>query len=465
MPEKMYRLKTSLLTALVLGLHALPVFAQDRLACLLPQGGRILMEGPCEAKSGSGPDICDTQYATRYLGPNGATPVDLGITSMRRTNDSGTPAEMCANFYVRDGALHAPGAAYGQYRTVLQGKLTALEAKPHHADAVQQQADRAAARQALSSPGYTRMAVLDGTWIVEEALTRWHWGHYADADFYRAPLSHVSQTTSTDQGKSWSAPLITSASRLFTIGASALDQPDGARPGEAVTVDKRQERLDLMAQGKQLVLRCRLPDRAEFVFSGPLPGEEELQRQSGGEMPPFVPVASVKYVAAPGRAAIGVDPELALIMGLPTAPGAQQDKVCNSAGLANGVPYVGISMLDQGGKRFTRLNFPDKIWYPSEPPRKVSEMLMREQLTYSMGAALTRRARVLALEYPLVPQACTSAVRRGELTACPIGAVMRSESHDNGLSWSDLAVEKSSWIFTPGKTSDQQPGRASLVRE
>ncbi|NHZ92042.1 hypothetical protein F2P45_23985 [Massilia sp. CCM 8733] len=458
-------MKTSLLTALVLGLHAQPGFAQDRLECLLPQGGRILMEGPCESPSGYRPETCDTQYATRYLGPNGAAPVELGITSMRRTDDSGTPAEMCANFHVRDGAVHAGGAAYGQYRTVVQGKLSALEAKPHYDDAVEQQAERASARQALSRPGYTRMAVLGGTWVVEEALTRWHWGHYADVDFYRTPLSHVSQTSSTDEGKSWSAPLITSSSRLFTIGASALDQPDAARPGAAVIADKRQQRLDLQAQGKQLVLRCRLPDRSEFVFSGALPNEEDLQRQSGGKLPPFVPVASVAYVAAPGRAAIGVDRELSLIMGLPTAPGPQQEQVCNSAGLANGVPYIGISLLDQGGKRFTHFPFPDKIWYPSEPPRKVSATLMREQLTYSMGAALTRRARVLALEYPLVSQACISAVRRGEPPACPIGAVMRSESHDNGLSWSDLAVAKTSWIFTSGKTPDQQPGRASLVRE
>ncbi|RSZ57505.1 hypothetical protein HF313_26675 [Massilia atriviolacea] len=449
-------MKTSLITALVLGLQLQPGVAQDRLECLLPQGGRILMEGPCEAPNDDRPDTCDTQYSTRYLGPDGAAPVELGVTSMRRTADSGTPAEMCAHFYVRDGTLHAPGAGYGEYRTVARGQLAALVATPHHDDAVDQQANRESARQALSRPGYTRMAVLGGTWVVEEALTRWHWGHYAGADVYRAPLSQVSQTSSTDEGKSWSAPLITSAPRLFAIGASALDQADAARPGAALIADKRRERRALLAQGKQLVLRCRLPDRAEFVLSGRLPDATD------GELPPFVPLVSVGYVAAPGRAAIEVEPELALVMGLPTAAGAQQEQVCNKAGLANGVPYIGISMLDQGGKRFTDFSFPDKIWYPSAPPRQASELLMRRELSYGMNVALTRRARVIALEYPLVSQACTRAARRDQLPVCPVGAVLRSESHDNGRTWSDLVFSGSSWIFAPGQSTDQQPGRARL---
>lgn len=455
-------MKTSLLTALVLGLHLQPGFAQDRLECLLPHGGRILMEGSCDAPDGSRPDTCDTRYTTRYLGPDGAPPVELGVTSMRRTADSGTPAQMCANFHVRDGTVHAPGAGYGDYRTVAKGRLGSLVAKPQYDDAVDRQANRESARQALSRPGYLRMAALGDTWVVEEALTRWHWGHYADADFYRAPLSHVSQTMSTDQGKSWSAPLITREARLFAIGVSALDQPDAAKPGTAVIADKRQERRALLAKGKQVVLRCRLPDQSEFVLSGSLPDEEESQRQSGGEPPPFVPLASVAYIAAPGRAAIEVDPELALVMGLPTAAGPPQEQVCHNAGLANGVPYIGISMLDEGGKRFTTLSYPDKVWYPGEPPRQARETLMRQQLTFGMGVALTRRAKAIALEYPLVSQTCTSAAGRDKPPVCPVRAVMRSESHDNGLSWSDLAVATTSWIFTPGKTRDQQPGRARL---
>ncbi|ATQ75683.1 hypothetical protein CR152_14960 [Massilia violaceinigra] len=458
-------MKTSLVTALVLGLHAQSGFAQDRLECVLPQGGRIVMEGDCKALYGNDPKICDTQYATRYLGPDGAAPVELGITSMRRTGDSGTPAQMCANFYVRDGAVHAGGAEYGQYRTVAKGQLASLEAKPRYDKEVEKQANRESARRALSRPGYTRMAVQGTTWVVEDALTRWHWGHYADADFYRQPLSHVSQTLSTDQGKSWSAPVITSASRLFAIGTSAQDQPDAAKPGASTIAAKRQDRRALLAQGKQLVLRCRLPDQSEFVLSGMLQDDEDANRQSGGEMQPFVPLASVSYVAAPGRAAISVDPDLALLMGLPTAAaGPAQDQVCNGAGLANGLPFIGITMLDQDGKRFTRFDYPDKIWFPGDPPRQIREMLMRQELTYGINVAVSRRGKLIGLEYPLVSQTCASGARGDQAPVCPVGGVLRSESHDNGVSWSDLAFSKASWIFTQGKALEQQPGRATLQR-
>ncbi|MCY0911445.1 hypothetical protein [Massilia antarctica] len=452
-------MKTSLVTALVLALHARSGFAQDRLECLLPQGGRIVMEGACAALYGNHPDICDTRYATRYLGPNGAAPVELGITSMRRTRDSGTPAQMCANFYVRDGAVHAVGAEYGQYRQVASGQLASVEAKPHYDKDVENQANRASARRALSHPGYTRMAVQGSTWVVEEGLTRWHWGHYADADFYRQPLSHVSQTLSTDQGTSWSAPRVTSESRLFTIGASALDQPDAARPGAASIADNVQGRRALPAQSKQLVLRCRLPDQSEFVLSGMLSDDEH-------ELPPFVPLASITYVDARGRAPIGVDPDLALLMGLPTAAaGPAQDQVCNGAGLANSIPYIGITMLDQDGKRFTRFSYPDKIWFPGDPPRQVMQLLMRQHLTYGIKVALTRRGKLIGLEYPLVPQACASDARDGKPPPCPVSAVLRSESRDKGMSWSDLEFSTTSWIFAPGKSIDQQPGGATFKKE
>ncbi|MDQ1832608.1 hypothetical protein [Massilia scottii] len=459
-------MKTFLVTALVLGLHAQSSFAQDRLECVLPQGGRIVMEGSCEALYGNDPATCDTRYATRYLGPDGAAPVELGITSMRRTDDSGTPAEMCANFYVRDGAVHAPAARHGQYRSVAKGRLTSLDMQPRYDKEVEMQANRESALRALSRPGYTRMAVQGTTWVIEDALTRWHWGHYADADFYRQPLSHVSQTLSTDQGKSWSAPVITSESRLFAIGTSALDQPDGARPAASTIADKRQERRALMAQGKQLVVRCRLPDQSEFVLSGMLQDDEDAKRQSGGELPPFVPLASVSYVAAPGRAAIDVDPELALLMGLPTAAaGPAHDQVCNGAGLANGVPYIGITMLDQDGKRFTQFAYPDKIWFPDEPPRQVKDMLMRQELTMGFNAAVTRRGKLIGLEYPLLSHACASGAQGDKVPVCPVGGVLRSESHDNGISWSDLAFSTTSWIFAPGKPVEQQPGRAKLASE
>lgn len=457
MPKHLHRMKTILASALLLSLYALPGWAQDRLECVLPQGGRILMEGACEALDDNRPETCDTHYATRFLGPGGAAPVELGITSMRRTDDSGTPAQMCANFHAREGKVHAPGEDDGQYRTVAHGQLVTLKAQPHHDKAVQKQAKREAARQALSHPGYTRMAVLGDNWVVEEALTRWHWGHYADTGFYRAPLTHVSQTLSTDQGKSWSAPRITSASKLFTMGTSALDQPDAARPGAALIADRGRQRRALQAQGKQLVLRCSLPDRAAFVFVAKLPAEEDAQRQSGARLPPFVPVDSVTYVAAPGRAGIDVDPELALVMGLPTAPGAQQEQVCNSAGLANGLPYICATMLDQGGKRFTRFAYPDKIWFPDKLPRQVGAMLMRQQLTYGMTVALSRRAGVIVLEYPLVGQACA-----GTPPLCPVSAVLRSQSHDKGVSWTDLAFSTTSSIFAPGKPVDRQPGRTRL---
>ena len=458
MPEKMHPMKTTLVTALVLGLHAQSGFAQDRLECVLPQGGRIVMEGSCEALHGNHPETCDTRYATRYLGPDGAAPVDLGITSLRRTVDSGTPADMCAYFHVKGDTVHAPGTDSEQYRTLTRGHLATITAKPRYDQAVEAEANRESARRALSHPGYRRMAVQGSTWVVEEALTRWHWGHYADADFDRQPLSHVSQTLSTDQGKSWSAPVITSESRLFTIGKSALDQPDAAQPGAATIADKRQERRAMLTQGKQLVLRCRLPDQSEFVLSGMLSNDEH-------ELPPFVPLASITYVGAAGRAPIDVDPDLALLMGLPTAAaGPAQDQVCNGAGLANGIPYIGITMLDQAGKRFTQFAYPDKIWFPSNPPRQISDMLMRQELTYGINVALSRRGKLIGLEYPLVAHACANGAQGDKAPACPVGGVLRSESQDNGGSWSDLAFSKASWIFTPGKPLDQQPGRATLQR-
>ncbi|MDM5181517.1 hypothetical protein PO883_30530 [Massilia sp. DJPM01] len=459
-------MKTTLVTAMVLGLHAQSGFAQDRLECLLPQGGRIVMEGSCEAPYSNRPETCDTRYATRYHGPDGAAPVDLGITSLRRTDDSGTPAEMCAHFYVKGDTVHAPGTEPEHYRTIAKGHLATIIAKPHYDKAVEAEANRESARRALSHPGYGRMAVQGSTWVLEQALTRWHWGHYADAKFYRQPVSQVSQTLSTDQGKSWSAPVITSTSRLFTIGTSALDQPDGARPGAVSIADKRLERRALMAQGKQLVLRCRLPDQSEFVLSGMLPNEEDLQRQSAGELPPFVPLVSISYVGAPGRAAIDVDGDMAMLMGLPTsAAGPMQDQVCNSAGLANGVPYIGITMLDQDGKRFTRFAYPDKIWFPSHPPRQLGELLMRQDLIMGYNVALSRRGKLIGLEYPLVSRQCASAGRGDKAPVCPVGGVLRSESQDNGASWSDLAFSKASWIFTPGKPLEQQPGRATLKTE
>ncbi|MDQ1816533.1 hypothetical protein RBA41_24855 [Massilia sp. CCM 9210] len=354
-------MKTALVTVLVLGLHARSGFARDTLECVLPQGGRIVMEAHCKAPAGVRPAGCATRYDTRYLAPGGAAPVDLGSTSLERPDDAATPAAMCAKFYVRGDSVHAPAFGKGQYRSIAKGQVASLKAHRPHDEEVETQANRGSAREALNYTGYRRVAVLGTTWVLEEALTRRYLGHYADADVYRAPLSHVLQMQSTDQGDRWSEPVVTSASKLFTIGKSALDQPDAARPGFAPDEDKRRDRRIVLAQGKPLVMRCRLPDQSEFILSGKQPDDEEIKREWRGERSIFVQLVSLAYVAAPGRAAIDVEPELSMLTFLADVPRPKRDEICGSAGVANGVPYIGITMLDRDRKRFTRFTYPDKI--------------------------------------------------------------------------------------------------------
>ncbi|NHZ81465.1 hypothetical protein F2P44_19605 [Massilia sp. CCM 8695] len=456
-------------TVLVLGLHARSGFARDSLECVLPQGGRIVMEAHCKAPAGVSGD-CDSRYDTRYLAPGGGAPVELGETSLDKPDDSATPAAMCARFYARGNSVHAPASDDGQYRSIARGQVASVQAHRPDNEEVETQANRQSPREALNYSGYSRMVELGGTWVLEEAFTRRYRGHYADADVHRAPLSHVLQMQSSDQGDTWSAPVLTSASRLFTIGKPALDQPDAARPRFAPAEDKRRDRRNVLAQGKPLTMRCRLPDHSEFILSGKQPSDEELKREWGGERSVFVQLVSIAYVAAPGRAAIDVEPELSRLRFLADVPRPKLDEVCGTAGLANGVPYIGITMLDRDRKRFTQLTYPDKIWYPGELPRQINESLKGQDLTWGEQteppAAVTRRNNVLALEYPVVPEGCGgSDPRHIRPPVCTVSAVLRSESRDNGMSWSDLAFSTTSWIFAPGKPVDQQPGRATLKTE
>lgn len=221
-------------------------------------------------------------------------------------------------------------------------------------------------------------------------------------------------------------------------------------------------------QGRPLLMHCRLPDESQFILSGEQPSDDELKRKWGGERSVFMPLVSINYVAVPGAAAIEVEPELSLLTFLADVPRPKRDEHCGSAGIANGVPYIGITILNQERTRFSRFTYPDKIWYPATLPHQAAAALARGKLVWGQQVeppvAATRRGKVLALEYPIVPYGCGGGdPGHARPPVCTVSAVLRSESNDGGMTWSDLAFSTTSWIFAPGKPVDKQPGRATLL--
>ncbi|UOD30835.1 hypothetical protein INH39_03610 [Massilia violaceinigra] len=468
MTDLPHRINTTFAAALALALHAPSGFARERLECVLPQGGRIVMEAHCKAPPGVRRQECDDRYDTRYLPAGGGAALALGETNLENADHAATPASMCARFYASGDAVHVPPTYDGQYRSIVNGHIVALTVERPGDETLQTEADRNAAPDVLTYTGYRRVAALGTTWVMEEAFTRRYRGYYAGAGMERAPLSHVVRMQSADEGVSWSEPVISKTSRLFTIGKSVLDQPDAARPAFAPEEDRRRDRRARLAQGMPMLIRCRLPDHSEFVLTGKQSSDDEVKREWGGARSMFVPLVSIAYVAAPGAAAIEVEPELSLLSFVANVPRPKRDEHCGSAGIANGVPYIGISMLDQQRKQFRRLTYPDKIWYPGTLPRQAAQALARDGLVWGRQVeppvAATRRGKLLALEYPVVPDGCGGGdPHHVRPPVCTVSAVLRSESDDNGMTWSDLAFSTTSWIFAPGQPVDQQPGRATLA--
>ena len=460
-------MKCFLAVAFVLALHCQAGLAQDRLECALPQGDRVIMHGNCERLYGDS-ETCDTKYQTRYIPADGSASIDLGITELRRTEDSGTPAEMCANFYVRDKTVYLGQAGLNQYRIITDVQpysLTTITAEPKFTEAVEKYTDQEHRESNLSNIHFRRVGVFGNTLVIEDALTSWHRGHYADAGFYQQPLSYVIQTSSTDQGKSWTPKRITTSARLFVIGKSIVDQPHTAKPAVADIGGKAEASDTTAEQGSVLELHCRLPDRSEFVVYGTLPDESELKIRYGGTFPSTIDIEGISYIPKPGARAVPVQPELALLMAMPT-DAAHSQYVCHGAGLANGIPYFGATMLDRGRNRFTSFPYPDKIWFPQKLNRQAFQQMEKNDLRNGVRTALTRRGKTIALELPLMQMTdeCDDGGWPWKTDACPVAAVLRSQSQDQGETWSDLTFSRTSWIFTPGKLLGQQPGAANLER-
>ena len=123
-------------------------------------------------------------------------------------------------------------------------------------------------------------------------------------------------------------------------------------------------------------------------------------------------------------------------------------------------------MLDRGRNRFTSFPYPDKIWFPQKLNRQAFQQMEKNDLRNGVRTALTRRGKTIVLELPLMQMTdeCDDGGWPWKTDACPVAAVLRSQSQDQGETWSDLTFSRTSWIFTPGKLLGQQPGAANLER-
>lgn len=207
-----------------------------------------------------------------------------------------------------------------------------------------------------------------------------------------------------------------------------------------------------LADTRHYLARCQAPDGSEFV----LRAQYEYRHITLGQVSKIHNVQDweIGYRSSkrPGRASTA-PASIRFVAGTPPD--------CGEVGVVDGVPVVSESFLQSDGTWYLANTIPPGLQLHFGNRNQLPAV--RQQLAALNVVALDKFALLVPYRGRLVyerPLFDRSANTNGQ---AHVGAVLRSVSPDNGVSWSEPVYARDAQLFAIGKPLSEQPYAARLI--